>query len=165
MTTSKWIDTIQQHLSALKFNIKERSDGSVSMLIVKNKTFTIRIFERQGDALCYTADIAVTRNFDRWANSTDWFVTSREPFSVFALMDVINRFYKRKYYDKDCSDYLDITSNVMSVQSMLEEVHCPTCKMKKEIVVMNKKDDCYECPVCKDVVQVSELQGKGKLVL
>ena len=155
-----WIDTIQQHLSSLKFDIKERSDGSVSMLIAKNKTFTIRVFERQGDALGYTADVAVTRNFDRWANSTDWFVASKEPFSVFALMDVINRFYKRKYYDKDCSDYLNITSNVMSIQSILAEVYCPTCKMKKQMVVMNKKMDYYyECPICKDLIKTSELKG------
>jgi hypothetical protein len=159
MKTTKWIDTIQQNLSELKFTIKERSDGSVSMLIAKNKTFTIRVFERQGDALRYTADIAVTRNFDRWANSTDWFVASKEPFSVLALMNVINRFYKQKYYNGNYSDYLDITRNVMTVQSMLEEIYCPTCKLKKEIVVMNKKGEHYECPVCKNVVGISELQG------
>ena len=115
-----WIDKFQKDVFASGFKVKERVDGSVSMLIAKNYKFIIRVFERPGDSnFKYTADIAVAENFDRWANSTDWFVVAFESFSLLALMKVVNDFYKKKYYDPECSDYLDISRQVKIQQDLM----------------------------------------------
>lgn len=147
MKTS-WIDGVQQDAVKVGFAIKERLDGSVSMLIIRDRKFVIRVFERPDDTnFKYTADIAVARNFDRWANSTDWFACAVEPFSLCSLLRVVSEFHRKHYYDKDYSDYLDISRQVINEQESMKERYCLECLPNK--VVMVRKGFTYTCPLCK----------------
>jgi len=144
-----WMDKFQKDVFAAGFKVKERTNGISSMLIAKNDKFMIRIMERPTDPnFKYTADVSVAKNFDRWANSTDWVVVSVEPFSLQALMQVINDFYKKKYYNPDCSNYLDISGQVFHAQEMMTERYCLECLPNR--VVMHRKGNRYTCPICKD---------------
>ncbi len=119
---TKWIDRFRHNLKSLKFQIEEVTSGSVSgMIIASNKLFKIRAFQRNLN-LPYdiSIDIAVRKNFDRWINSTDWFVNSKEEVSAKALIKVINRFYKQHYFNSGYSDFLDITSNVKVQQNYVD---------------------------------------------
>ena len=144
----EWIDKFQKDVFAAGFKVVEKADDGISMLIAQNDKFIIRIFERPNyPNFKYTADIGVAKNFDRWANSTDWFVLTFKPFSLQALMKVVNDFYTKKYYDPDCSDYLDISGQVRIAQELMAVRYCLDCLPDK--VVMNKKGNKYTCPICK----------------
>lgn len=143
-----WLKKIYKDLLDMGF---EESDSQKSMVIVGNKYFFIRAMERNDTVVpFYDADISVIKNFDRWANSTDWYVKSVDPFSAKALMDVVKRFYKQKYYNPGYSDFLNITENVMVVQKIMNEKYCPICIKKVNVgkVVLNKYNDGYLCPMC-----------------
>jgi hypothetical protein len=117
---TKWIDRFRHDLYELNFNIEEVISGSVSMIIASNIYFKIRAIQKNLKfPYGITIDIAVRKNFDRWANSTDWFINSKEEVSAKALVKVINRFYKQHYFNPAYSDYLDITSNVKTIQECM----------------------------------------------
>lgn len=111
-----WLNDFSKDLKKLNFVI-EQEPCVFGILVAMDNIFRMRVAkETIRGSVRYKADVGVGENFDRWANSRDWFVDGVTPFSAKSLIDVVSLHYRNKNYNPFFSESVDITSDVGGVE-------------------------------------------------